>query len=75
MGSGSLAAMAVLESGYKDGLSEEEAVALVNEHQYGNGTAIFTESGGAARRFENDKTVDGRQKMAQVFHKPCLSTQ
>ena len=29
MGSGSLAAMAVLESGYKDGLSEEEAVALV----------------------------------------------
>jgi 20S proteasome subunit beta 2 len=29
MGSGSLAAMAVLESGYKDGLTEEEAVALV----------------------------------------------
>jgi 20S proteasome subunit beta 2 len=29
MGSGSLAAMAVLESGYKDGLSEEEAVAIV----------------------------------------------
>jgi 20S proteasome subunit beta 2 len=29
MGSGSLAAMAVLESGYKDGLTEAEAVALV----------------------------------------------
>ena len=29
MGSGSLAAMSVFESGYKDGMTEEEAVALV----------------------------------------------
>ena len=28
----------------------EEAVALVNANQYGNGTAIFTNDGGAARR-------------------------
>jgi malonate-semialdehyde dehydrogenase (acetylating)/methylmalonate-semialdehyde dehydrogenase len=29
----------------------EEAIALVNKNPYANGTAIFTESGGAARRF------------------------
>ena len=29
----------------------EEAIALVNSNPYANGTAIFTESGGAARRF------------------------
>ncbi|HZO02686.1 MAG TPA: CoA-acylating methylmalonate-semialdehyde dehydrogenase [Burkholderiales bacterium] len=31
--------------------SLEEAVELVNKNPYANGTAIFTESGGAARRF------------------------
>ncbi len=31
--------------------SIEEAIALVNANPYANGTAIFTESGGAARRF------------------------
>jgi malonate-semialdehyde dehydrogenase (acetylating)/methylmalonate-semialdehyde dehydrogenase len=30
----------------------EEAVQLVNENSYGNGTAIFTRDGGAARRFQ-----------------------
>jgi malonate-semialdehyde dehydrogenase (acetylating)/methylmalonate-semialdehyde dehydrogenase len=30
----------------------EEAVALVNDNPYGNGTAIFTRDGGAARRFQ-----------------------
>ena len=30
----------------------EEAVKLVNENPYGNGTAIFTRDGGAARRFQ-----------------------
>ena len=30
----------------------EEAVELVNRHPYGNGTAIFTRDGGAARRFQ-----------------------
>jgi malonate-semialdehyde dehydrogenase (acetylating)/methylmalonate-semialdehyde dehydrogenase len=35
----------------------EEAISLVNKNQYANGTAIFTESGGAARRFENEIQV------------------
>ncbi|HXF67294.1 MAG TPA: CoA-acylating methylmalonate-semialdehyde dehydrogenase [Burkholderiales bacterium] len=35
----------------------EEAIALVNRNPYANGTAIFTESGGAARRFENEIEV------------------
>ena len=37
--------------------SLEEAIALVNSNPYANGTAIFTESGGAARRFENEIQV------------------
>jgi malonate-semialdehyde dehydrogenase (acetylating)/methylmalonate-semialdehyde dehydrogenase len=32
----------------------EEAVRLVNENPYGNGVAIFTRDGGAARRFQFD---------------------
>ena len=35
----------------------EEAVALVNGNPYGNGTAVFTNDGGAARRFEADVHV------------------
>jgi malonate-semialdehyde dehydrogenase (acetylating)/methylmalonate-semialdehyde dehydrogenase len=35
----------------------EEAIKLVNANPYANGTAIFTESGGAARRFENEIQV------------------
>ena len=31
----------------------EEALRLVNEHEYGNGTAIFTRDGDAARDFNN----------------------
>src|SRR5918993_111079 len=34
--------------------SYDEAVALVNDNPYGNGTAIFTRDGGAARRFQYD---------------------
>jgi malonate-semialdehyde dehydrogenase (acetylating)/methylmalonate-semialdehyde dehydrogenase len=30
----------------------EDAVRLVNDNQYGNGTAIFTRDGGAARQFQ-----------------------
>ena len=37
--------------------SYEEALALVNANQYGNGTAVFTNDGGAAKRFENDVQV------------------
>ncbi|MEV3919338.1 CoA-acylating methylmalonate-semialdehyde dehydrogenase [Actinomadura coerulea] len=37
--------------------SYDEAVALINANQYGNGAAIFTNDGGAARRFANDVHV------------------
>jgi malonate-semialdehyde dehydrogenase (acetylating) / methylmalonate-semialdehyde dehydrogenase len=35
----------------------EEAISIVNRNPYANGTAIFTESGGAARRFEHEIQV------------------
>lgn len=35
----------------------DEAVDLINEHRYGNGTAIFTRDGGAARKFQHDIKV------------------
>jgi malonate-semialdehyde dehydrogenase (acetylating)/methylmalonate-semialdehyde dehydrogenase len=35
----------------------EQAIALVNRNPYANGTALFTESGGAARRFANEIQV------------------
>jgi malonate-semialdehyde dehydrogenase (acetylating) / methylmalonate-semialdehyde dehydrogenase len=35
----------------------EEAIALVNKNPYANGAAIFTESGGAARRFSNEVSI------------------
>ena len=34
-----------------------EAIALVNANPYGNGTAIFTRDGAAARRFQNEIEV------------------
>ncbi len=34
--------------------SYEEGLRLINEHQFGNGTAIFTRDGGTARQFEFD---------------------
>ncbi len=37
--------------------SYDEAVELVNANQYGNGTAIFTNDGGAARKFEDEIEV------------------
>jgi malonate-semialdehyde dehydrogenase (acetylating)/methylmalonate-semialdehyde dehydrogenase len=37
--------------------SLDEAIALVNANPYGNGTAIFTASGEAARRFEHEIQV------------------
>jgi malonate-semialdehyde dehydrogenase (acetylating) / methylmalonate-semialdehyde dehydrogenase len=35
----------------------DDALALINANPYGNGTAIFTNDGGAARRFENEVEV------------------
>jgi len=37
--------------------SYEAALELVNSNPYGNGTAIFTNDGGAARRFQNEVEV------------------
>jgi len=37
--------------------SLDDAIALVNANPYGNGTAIFTRSGAAARRFQNEVQV------------------
>ncbi len=35
----------------------DDALALVNANPYGNGTAIFTNDGGAARRYQNEVEV------------------
>ncbi|MFQ6328225.1 CoA-acylating methylmalonate-semialdehyde dehydrogenase [Nocardia sp. CWNU-33] len=35
----------------------DDALALINANPYGNGTAIFTNDGGAARRFHNEVEV------------------
>src|SRR6478672_5634999 len=35
----------------------DEALDLINSNPYGNGTAIFTNDGGAARRFQNEVEV------------------
>ena len=37
--------------------SYEEGVKLINDNPYGNGTAIFTNDGGAARQFQNEVNV------------------
>lgn len=35
----------------------EEGLEIINSNRYGNGTAIFTNDGGAARRFQHEVTV------------------
>src|SRR3954464_5569266 len=35
----------------------EQGLELINSNEYGNGTAIFTNDGGAARRFQNEVQV------------------
>ena len=35
----------------------EEAITLINENSHGNGTALFTSSGAAARKFQHDVDV------------------
>jgi malonate-semialdehyde dehydrogenase (acetylating)/methylmalonate-semialdehyde dehydrogenase len=37
--------------------SYEEGLELINSGAFGNGTAIFTNDGGAARRFQNEVEV------------------
>merc|ERR1712070_664706 len=45
----------VLQVLYADTL--DEAIALINSNRYGNGTAIFTQSGAAARKFTHEVDV------------------
>ncbi|KAF8335456.1 methylmalonate-semialdehyde dehydrogenase [Cantharellus anzutake] len=35
----------------------DEAISIINENPYGNGAAIFTQSGATARKFENEVNV------------------
>ncbi|EDV28722.1 expressed hypothetical protein [Trichoplax adhaerens] len=35
----------------------DEAISLINKNPYGNGTAVFTNSGAAARKFQNEVDV------------------
>ncbi|KAG8785384.1 hypothetical protein FRC19_009911 [Serendipita sp. 401] len=35
----------------------DDAIAIINENRYGNGTAIFTQGGANARKFENEVNV------------------
>ncbi len=37
--------------------SYDEGLTMINDNPYGNGTAIFTNDGGAARRFQNEVEV------------------
>ncbi len=37
--------------------SFQEGIDLINQHEYGNGTALFTNDGGAARRFQHEVQV------------------
>ena len=46
----------VLEA-FASSTGPEDGVALINGSVYGNGTAIFTNDGGAARRFQNEVEV------------------
>ena len=35
----------------------DDAIEIINKNRYGNGTAIFTQSGATARKFETDVNV------------------
>ena len=35
----------------------DEAIAMINSHKYGNGVAVFTQSGAVARKFQNEINV------------------
>ena len=49
----------------------EEALQLINDNPYGNGTAIFTRDGGAARQFQFD--VERRAWSASTCRSRCRS--
>lgn len=35
----------------------DDAIEVINNNKYGNGTAIFTQSGATARKFESDVNI------------------
>jgi malonate-semialdehyde dehydrogenase (acetylating) / methylmalonate-semialdehyde dehydrogenase len=35
----------------------DEGIHIINQNRYGNGTAIFTQSGATARKFEHDVNI------------------
>jgi malonate-semialdehyde dehydrogenase (acetylating)/methylmalonate-semialdehyde dehydrogenase len=35
----------------------DEGIQIINQNRYGNGTAIFTQSGATARKFEHDVNI------------------
>lgn len=37
--------------------SLDDAIAIINANKYGNGTAVFTQSGATARKFEHEVNV------------------
>ena len=53
----SLAAVVELRAGSAQADSLDVALEIVNSNTHGNGTAIFTRSGSAARKFQNEVQV------------------
>lgn len=46
----------------------DEAIELINKNPYGNGTAIFTTNGAAARKFSENIDVGQVKKQGQRLH-------
>ena len=47
----------------------DEAIGIINGNEHGNGTALFTRSGPAARKFQNEVEVRITEKRQLSF--PC----
>lgn len=47
--------------------SLDEAISLVNENPYGNGTAIFTTNGATARKYTHEVDV-GQVRLLNFYH-------
>nr|WCZ58599.1 20S proteasome subunit beta type-7B [Andalucia godoyi] len=67
MGSGSLAAMAVLESGYKDNLTREEAMAIVHR---AISAGIFNDLGSGSNVDLCIITLDGKAEYLRNYDRP-----
>jgi malonate-semialdehyde dehydrogenase (acetylating)/methylmalonate-semialdehyde dehydrogenase len=49
----------------------EEAIQIVNNNRYGNGTALFTRSGAVARQFTNEIDI-GQVRGFSALLRMCL---